>query len=209
MLVNDFLNIVKSGNLSETKVTDASLLNFLNLGLNELYGKYSLSIQEENYVLTSNTEYDLPDNFISCVKVTSPGMYYRSNEGLVTPLSIQLFELSINSYGDYNGVLITEYGMLKVDTPIVGQSIRMIYKASPKELTAQNLTSKLKIGNQYLEALSMYMTYLGFMQNGGGTQADSNTYLTRYKNACLSLEDNGDTSKISNVNNKFNERGFA
>ena len=209
MLVGDFLNIVKSGNLSETKVTDSSLLNFLNLGLIELYGKYSLSVQEENYILTSDTEYDLPDNFISCIKVTSPGSYYRSNEGLVTPLPTQLFELSINSYGDYNGILITEYGMLKVDNPIVGQPIRMIYKASPKELTSQNLTAKLKIGNQYLEALSMYMTYLGFMQNGGGTQGDSNTYLNRYIMACNALEANGDTNKISNINNKFNERGFA
>lgn len=209
MLVGDFLNIVKSGNLSETKVTDSSLLNFLNLGLIELYGKYSLSVQEENYVLTSDTEYDLPDNFISCIKVTSPGIYYRSNEGLITPLPAQLFELSINSYGDYNGILITEYGMLKVDNPIVGQPIRMIYKAAPKELTTQNLTAKLKIGNQYLEALSMYMTYLGFMQNGGGTQADSNTYLNRYIMACNALEANGDTNKISNINNKFNERGFA
>jgi len=209
MLVSDFLNIVKSGNLSETKVTDASLLNFLNLGLNELYGKYSLNIKEENYVLTSDTEYDLPDDFISCIKVTSPSEYHRDTNGNIAKLSDSLFELSINVYGDWNSLLITEFGMLKIDKPIVGQSIRLIYKASPKQLTSSNLTSKLKIGNQYLEALSMYMTYLGFMQNGGGTQGDSNTYLNRYVMACNNLETNGDTSKISNVNNKFNERGFV
>lgn len=209
MLVGDFLNIVKTGNLSETKVTDASLLNFLNLGLIELYGKYSLSIQEENYVLTSNTEYDLPDNFISCVRVTSPSEYHRDSSGLITKIIDPLFELSVNVYGDYNGILITEFGMMKVDSPIVGQPIRMIYKASPKELTSSNLTAKLKIGNQYLEALSMYMTYLGFIQNGGGTQADSNMYLNRYEKACLSLEAIGDLSKISNTNNKFNKRGFV
>lgn len=209
MLVSDFLNIVKSGNLSETKVTDSSLLNFLNLGLIEIYGKYSLNIQEENYTLTSSTEYDLPDDFISCVKVTSPGMYYRNTEGLVIPVSNSLFELSINSYGDYNGILITEFGILKVENPILGQTIRLIYKAYPKIVTSQNLISKLKLGNQYLEALSMYMTYLGFMQNGGGTQGDSNTYLNRYKLACTSLEEKGDTNKISNIATKFNDRGFV
>lgn len=209
MLVSDLLNLVKTGNLAETKVTDASLINFLNLGLAELYSKYSLNIKEESYTLTEDTDYVLPSDFISLVKATTSNLFYRDLSGNFTKSNPGIFELSINVLGDYNSVIITDMNTLKIGYPISGQVINILYSAYPKQFTSNNLNTKLPIRDQYLEALTMYMTYLGFMQNGGGSQADSNVYLNRYERACQSLEQRGSLNKLTEFNSKFHDRGYV
>ena len=209
MLVSDLITQVKTGNLAETKVTDTSLVSFLNSSLNILYDKYSLQIKEEVFILTTETEYSLPVDFISLVKATTPNNYYRSIDGQFVKKDTGIFELALGILGDYNSIFITDMYTLKVEYPINNQPITVLYKASPKPITINNLNIRLPIRDQYLEALTMYMTYLGFMQNGGGSQNDTNKYLDRYKNACLELENNGSINKVTEVNYKFYDRGFV
>ena len=209
MLASELIQIVKTGNLSETKVTDASLVNFLNLGLKKIYDKFSLKIVEEIYIVDDSEDYSLPKDYINYVRVTSPKEFYRDNFGNFKYYPNKEFELSVNVYGDYNGILITDYNTLKVEYPIIGQTIKLTYKAFPKPFTDSTLNSELKIRDQYLEPLIDYMTYLGFVQNGGGTQADSNIYLNRYELAVNNLILNGSINRVSSLNTKFHDRGYV
>jgi hypothetical protein len=55
----------------------------------------------------------------------------------------------------------------------------------------------------------LYVTYLGFMQNGGGTATDTNLYLSRYKAAIQELINTGDYLNQYKLDNKFFSRGFV
>jgi len=210
MLVSDFISLVKEGSLSQTTVSEASIIKFINIGLIELFSKFNLSNTTEVITLVEGTdEYALPDDFISVISITTSGQYFRDNLGVITPILTTTFDVPVNVQGDYNSVFINSKLLLTVPLQVTGQTYTLVYRASPATVTDQTLDEELEILPQYLEPLMLYVTYLGFMQNGGGTPTDTNLYLSRYKDAIQELINTGSYQSQYTLDNKFYDRGFV
>lgn len=210
MLVSEFISLVKEGSLNQTTITEASIIKFINIGLIELFSKFNLNNPTEVITLVEGTdEYTLPTNFISTISITTSGEYFRDNFGVITPIQEETFEVPINVQGDFNSVFINSKGILTVPLQVTGQTYTLVYRASPVIVTNQSLNTELEILPQYLEPLMLYVTYLGFMQNGGGTATDTNLYLSRYKAAVQELINTGSYQSQYTLDNKFYNRGFV
>lgn len=210
MIVSDFISLVKDGSLHQTTITEASIIKFINIGLIELFSKFNLSNPTEVITLVEGTdEYTLPTNFISTISITTSGEYFRDNLGVITPIQEDVFEVPVNVQGDFNSVFINSKGILTVPLQVTGQTYTLVYRASPVIVTNQSLNTELEILPQYLEPLMLYVTYLGFMQNGGGTPTDTNLYLSRYKAAVQELINTGSYQSQYTLDNKFYNRGFV
>lgn len=210
MIVSDFISLVKDGSLHQTTITEASIIKFINIGLIELFSKFNLSNPTEVITLVEGTdEYTLPTNFISTISITTSGEYFRDNFGVITPIQEETFEVPVNVQGDFNSVFINSKGILTVPLQVIGQTYTLVYRASPVIVTNQSLNTELEILPQYLEPLMLYVTYLGFMQNGGGTATDTNLYLSRYKAAVQELINTGSYQSQYTLDNKFYNRGFV
>lgn len=210
MIVSDFISLVKDGSLHQTTITEASIIKFINIGLIELFSKFNLSNPTEVITLVEGTdEYTLPTNFISTISITTSGEYFRDNFGVITPIQEDVFEVPVNVQGDFNSVFINSKGILTVPLQVTGQTYTLVYRASPVIVTNQSLNTELEILPQYLEPLMLYVTYLGFMQNGGGTATDTNLYLSRYKAAVQELINTGSYQSQYTLDNKFYNRGFV
>ena len=210
MLVSDFISLVKEGSLSQTTVSETSVIKFINIGLIELFSKFNLSNTTEVITLVEGTdEYALPDDFISVISITTSGQYFRDNLGVITPILTTTFDVPVNVQGDYNSVFINSKLLLTVPLQVTGQTYTLVYRASPATVTDQTLDEELEILPQYLEPLMLYVTYLGFMQNGGGTPTDTNLYLSRYKDAIQELINTGSYQSQYTLDNKFYDRGFV
>lgn len=210
MIVSDFISLVKDGSLHQTTITEASIIKFINIGLIELFSKFNLSNPTEVITLVEGTdEYTLPTNFISTISITTSGEYFRDNFGVITPIQEDVFEVPVNVQRDFNSVFINSKGILTVPLQVTGQTYTLVYRASPVIVTNQSLNTELEILPQYLEPLMLYVTYLGFMQNGGGTATDTNLYLSRYKAAVQELINTGSYQSQYSLDNKFYNRGFV
>lgn len=210
MIVSDFISLVKDGSLAQTVVTEASIIKFINIGLTEVYSKFNLSNKETTITLTEGTDkYLLPSDFMNVYSVTTDGIYFRDNLGVIVPIIEDTFEASINIHGDFNSVFFNTPGVLTVPIQVTGQVLVIVYKASPVVITDQSLNEEVDIPSQLLEPLMLYITYLGFMQNGGGTATDTNLYLSRYKAAIQELINTGDYLNQYKLDNKFFSRGFV
>jgi len=209
MKVSDFIALVQDGSLHQTSVTQDSLIQFINLGLQEVYEKFSLKNKTTTITLTSATSYTLPTDLTSIDSITSEGKYYRNDVGTVVVLS-ENFEVGINvSYDKYNSVFIDDNITLKVPNPIVGQILTIDYRATPVAVTALTLTSELPLANQFINPLMLYVTYLGFLQNGGANAVDVKSSLSLYEKACEAILMSGNYINSFGLNNKFYDRGFV
>jgi hypothetical protein len=210
MLVSDFISLVKEGSLNQTTITEASLIKFINIGLIELFSKFNLSNPTEVITVTEGiSEYCLPEEFISVISITTSGEYFRDNLGVIAPITDTTFDVPVNVQGDFNSVFHNSNLVLTVPLQVTGQKYTIVYRAAPTTLTSQMLSSTLDVLPQYLEPLMLYVTYLGFMQNGGGTPTDTNLYLSRYKAAVQELINVGSYQNHYSLDNKFYNRGFV
>lgn len=209
MLVSEFISLVKDGPLHQTTITEASIVKFINIGLVELYSKFNLNNPTEVITLVEGTnEYALPSNFMSVISVTTSGKYFRDSKGIISPIMDDTFEVPINVSGDFNSIFFYSKGIVTIPLQVTGQTYSITYRASPVTVTLQTVNSELSIESQFLEPLMLYVTYLGFMQNGGGTPTDTNLYLSRYKDAVQELINTGTYMSHYSLDNKFSNRGF-
>lgn len=210
MIVSDFISLVREGSLNQTTVSEASIIKFINIGLTELYVRFNLSNKEVDITLTEGTDkYLLPSDFVNVYSITTSGLYFRDYLGVITPIIDDTFEVPVNIKGDFNSVFFNTPGIITVPLQVTGQVLSITYKASPVVITLQSLEEELDIASQFLEPLMLYVTYLGFMQNGGGTPTDTNLYLSRYNAAILELISTGDYLNQYVLDNKFYNRGFV
>ena len=216
MKVSEFIDLAITTTLAQTTVTQDSILKFTNLGLNVLYSKFNLNNKTVLiHLIEGTTQYLLPSDCINIESVTTPTIYYRNYEGLLGDVvddndgDLDLFDVPVNVNKDTNSVFVNSNNILTVNTPITGQILTVLYKASPIKLTTQSLNEELELPSSMLDVLLMYVTYLGFLQNMGGTATDTGIMFQRYSQALQALVDSGSYEKHFNVDNKFYSRGFV
>jgi len=194
MTIQDVIDDVANGELKQLAVkTDVpAVLSYINLGLIELYKRFSLKTDEVVIPLSGlQTIYTMPENFQNIIEVVNEaGDYY-----------------TINDEDDALSILTPTYNTIQVPNPEDGAAISVIYTALPDRVTSVNET--LPLPSSLLDALYNYIGYRGHGSVNGDLKTENNSHYMRFEANCKKAKDLGVMTSDDVVNTKLIDRGFA
>lgn len=195
MTVQEVIDQAISGELSQLGVaknyrsTDSAvkldavnkIIQYLNLGLIELYKRFSLASGEAVIVMVEGqTVYNLPAD---CNAVLSA--YDEAGN-----------ELPINSEGEAYSIMTPTYDTVQIVGYAAGEAIYVMYsKTAPLISTLDEMvdlsTVAVKLPYSLLEALLHYIGYRGHGAVDGSIQAENNTHYMRFEKSCANVQKYG------------------
>jgi len=194
MTIQDVINDVAQGELKQLAVKDdsAAVISYINLGLIELYKRFTLKTSEIIIpLIASQTMYTMPDDYQSILEVLDEnGDWY-----------------SINDEDDALSILTPSYNTLQVPNPQDGAAISVIYTALPVRILA--VTETLPLPLSLLDALYNYIGYRGHGSVNGDLKTENNSHYMRFEANCKKAKDLGVITSDDVVNTKLVDRGFA
>lgn len=204
MILQDVVNLAKSGELSNLSVKDdtQAVLGYINLGLLELYKRFNLEVKEHIIELQEEVEvYTMPSDFMWVV-----GAYGEVPETSVDSVAI----LPINVEDDPLSINTVSWNKVQVPLVAAGAYISIVYVASPTVVTESDLVNELALPPQLVEALLHYIGYRAHMSMDGNVQAENNTHYRRFEVACKRVKEDGVlTSDDMDMKSRFKGRGFV
>ena len=203
MTVQQVIDMAINGELSNIAVKDDLdvILSYLNLGMIELYKRFTLKVEESIIPLVEGvTLYELPNDFMWLVSA-----YEEVKEGSDEIVA----EIPINVEGDVKSVNIVGWNQIQVPVTVDGAYISVIYVAAPTVYTSSDLAETIDIPVQMIEALLHYIGYRAHGAIDGNIQSENNTHYQRFEASCSRIEGRGMmTSEDLNMNTR-DMKGFV
>jgi len=194
MTIQDVIDDVAEGELKQLAVKDnpTAVISYINLGLIELYKRFTLKTDEVIIQLSKlQTMYTMPANYQSILEaLDEAGDWY-----------------SINDEDDALSILTPSYNTIQVPNPQDGAAISIIYTALPTRVVAA--TEELPIPLSLLDALYNYIGYRGHGSVNGDLKTENNSHYMRFEANCKKAKDLGVITSDDVVNTKLVDRGFA
>lgn len=194
MTIQNVIDDVAQGELKQLAVKDdvSAVISYINLGLIELYKRFTLKTDEVIVPLVgSQTIYTMPDNYQSILEALDEnGDWY-----------------SINDEDDALSILTPSYNTIQVPNPEDGAAISIIYTALPERIT--DVTEELPLPLSLLDALYNYIGYRGHGSVNGDLKTENNSHYMRFEANCKKAKDLGVITSDDVVNTKLVDRGFA
>ena len=184
MTVAEVIELAANSELSNLPVRDdnAAIVGFINLGLIELYKRFPLHIKEQIIDLVDDTEiYNLASD---CMWLTAA--YGEMPEGME---GVNI--LPINEEDNPRSVNTVSWSQVQIPANLDGDSISLIYVASPTLVNAGNLDVELPLPPQMVEPLLHYVGYRAQAALDGNIQAENTTHYTRFEQSCQRIKDEG------------------
>ena len=204
MLLSELLNVAKYSELNTLAVKDdiPALVSFVNLGLIDLYGLFSLRTEEHIIELEDGvTIYDLPADFMFITGAyEAPSIFSNDNS----------INLPINEEGNARSVNTINFKQVQIPLSLTGDYVGIIYVAKPELMTADNLDVDLPIPDQLVQPL---LNFIAFKGQGGVTvngQTEGDIYYARYRRSCDDIKRQGISiaSDDLGMSNRLGYRGF-
>ncbi len=176
MTAQEIINLSVAGELKSLAIKSdtTAVIGFLNLGLIELYKKFSLSTKE--YVVTlvgGVTNYTMPNDFMWLV-----GAYEHTvnNDGSYT-----ISKLMINEADNSLSINMTGWNTVQIPFIVPGYQISLTYVAQPVLVTEATLNSIVEIPAQLIAALLSYMAYRAFLGVDGKQQSEQSNHYKMFE----------------------------
>lgn len=208
MTVEDVFDHAKYGELSQlgvvknltssdqTKVNAAAkqVLSYLNMGLIELYKRFSLRTEETVItMLNSQTIYEISaqgviDGYLSAY----PGDY----NGVIAAYNEVGDEYPINEEEEPLSIMTPSWNTVQIPNPVTGEGVYLIYSAAPDRVVwdtigatdldkyTNTLAKVVSIPPVMLEALLLYIGYRGHGTRDSNINTENNTHLMRFEASC-------------------------
>ena len=189
MTVEQVISLAKGGELKSLSVADdiETMVGYINRGLIELYKTFTINTEEviitlgsegtegDPYIMVSDTVYKMPNDFMYLV--TAYGEVPEKSRAVVA-------EIPINE--EDNPLSVNMVGWDKVQVPLVvtGARISLIYGASPKWLSKDELDAVVPIPVQLLDPLLSYIAYKGLTSIESTAQEDDAVLWNRFEAEC-------------------------
>ena len=176
MLISQVIELARSGELNNLTPTDARVINYINLGMIELYKRFQLRSAEAIITMESDsTTYtlDSTDTRVSMDNTALDVMaiqeaYDESGAGL-----------SINVENDEYGIMTPAFNQVQIPNPVEGEVIGIVYLAGPTYIT--DVTETLKLPQSLLEALLHYVGYRAHGAVDGKVEAETTTHYQKFE----------------------------
>ena len=181
---------------------DETVLGFINLGVLELYKRFTLSVEEWIIALEDGQSYyTAPEDFMWIIAAYGEVGMDSVQEVNVLPVNEEDNPLSINTVG---------WNKVQVPLSVTGAYVSIIYAATPEVYSVTDMDNTVNIPPQMIEAL---LAYIGWRANSTidtGIQTEDTVWYNRFESSCSRLEVKGFINANDVVmTNRLNMRGFV
>jgi hypothetical protein len=203
MKLSEAINVCKYSELNTLAVKDniEAIVSFINLGLVELYGLFTLSAKE--YVIEleeGKTVYSMPDDFMYLT-----GAFEGPGKGAY-PVA-----LPINEEGNPYSLNTANFREVQIPFAVTGALIGIVYVAKPEAMSAGRLSEELPIPDSLIQCLLNFVAYKG---HGAikldGQQSEGDIYYKRFKRSCDAIKSQGTAISADDLSmdTRLSTRGF-
>ena len=204
MTVKQVIDLAKASELTGLPVAskDETVLGFINLGVLELYKRFTLSVEEWIIALEDGQSYyTAPEDFMWIIAAYGEVGMDSVQEVNVLPVNEEDNPLSINTVG---------WNKVQVPLSVTGAYVSIIYAATPEVYSVTDMDKTVNIPPQMVEAL---LAYIGWRANSTidtGIQTEDTVWYNRFESSCSRLEVKGFINANDMVmTNRLNMRGFV
>ena len=204
MTVKQVIDLAKASELTGLPVAskDETVLGFINLGVLELYKRFTLSVEEWIIALEDGQSYyTAPEDFMWIIAAYGEVGMDSVQEVNVLPVNEEDNPLSINTVG---------WNKVQVPLSVTGAYVSIIYAATPEVYSVTDMDKTVNIPPQMIEAL---LAYIGWRANSTidtGIQTEDTVWYNRFESSCSRLEVKGFINANDTVmTNRLNMRGFV
>ena len=204
MTVKQVIDLAKASELTGLPAAskDETVLGFINLGVLELYKRFTLSVEEWIIALEDGQSYyTAPEDFMWIIAAYGEVGMDSVQEVNVLPVNEEDNPLSINMVG---------WNKVQVPLSVTGAYVSIIYAATPEVYSVTDMDKTVNIPPQMIEAL---LAYIGWRANSTidtGIQTEDTVWYNRFESSCSRLEVKGFINANDMVmTNRLNMRGFV
>lgn len=204
MTVRQVIDLAKASELTGLPAAskDETVLGFINLGVLELYKRFTLSVEEWIIALEDGQSYyTAPEGFMWIIAAYGEVGMDSVQEVNVLPVNEEDNPLSINTVG---------WNKVQVPLSVTGAYVSIIYAATPEVYSVTDMDKTVNIPPQMIEAL---LAYIGWRANSTidtGIQTEDTVWYNRFESSCSRLEVKGFINANDMVmTNRLNMRGFV
>ena len=204
MTVRQVIDLAKASELTGLPAAskDETVLGFINLGVLELYKRFTLSVEEWIIALEDGQSYyTAPEDFMWIIAAYGEVGMDSVQEVNVLPVNEEDNPLSINTVG---------WNKVQVPLSVTGAYVSIIYAATPEVYSITDMDKTVNIPPQMVEAL---LAYIGWRANSTidtGIQTEDTVWYNRFESSCSRLEVKGFINANDVVmTNRLNMRGFV
>ena len=204
MTVRQVIDLAKASELTGLPAAskDETVLGFINLGVLELYKRFTLSVEEWIIALEDGQSYyTAPEDFMWIIAAYGEVGMDSVQEVNVLPVNEEDNPLSINTVG---------WNKVQVPLSVTGDYVSIIYAATPEVYSVTDMDKTVNIPPQMVEAL---LAYIGWRANSTidtGIQTEDTVWYNRFESSCSRLEVKGFINANDVVmTNRLNMRGFV
>lgn len=204
MTVRQVIDLAKASELTGLPAAskDETVLGFINLGVLELYKRFTLSVEEWIIALEDGQSYyTAPEDFMWIIAAYGEVGMDSVQEVNVLPVNEEDNPLSINTVG---------WNKVQVPLSVTGAYVSIIYAATPEVYSVTDMDKTVNIPPQMVEAL---LAYIGWRANSTidtGIQTEDTVWYNRFESSCSRLEVKGFINANDVVmTNRLNMRGFV
>lgn len=204
MTIRQVIDLAKASELTGLPAAskDEIVLGFINLGVLELYKRFTLKVEEWIIALEDGQSYyTAPEDFMWIIAAYGEVGLDSVEQVNVLPVNEEDNPLSINTVG---------WNKVQVPLSVTGSYISVIYVATPKHYSIADIDGTIDIPLQMIEAL---LAYIGWRANSTidtGVQTEDTIWYRRFEESCSRLEVKGFINSNDMVmTNRLNMRGFV
>lgn len=195
MIVQDIISLIqiRSQHLAIAK-NDSALIHFINLGMEELYRRFNLSIKSETVPVNRDRAlYELSNEDVQML------LALYQNTGIEMRQSDVLDSMNY----DYK---IVNYRSFILRKPFEGY-VYAVYKASPVML--RDVSDKVKLPGAMLPALLSYILYMSHDVINRDNKMESSVFYRVYERQCQELVSQGFTVPLNTESVAIQAKGYV
>lgn len=204
MTVRQVIDLARVSELNGLGIASntSAILGFLNLGVLELYKRFTLKVEEYVIELLDGEDmYQMPADFMWLIAAYGE-VDIRSTETVnVLPVNEEDNPLSINTVG---------WDRIQIPVAVNGAYISIIYAASPILYTEDTIDHNIDIPPQMVEVLLAYIGYKANAAIDAGVQTEDSVWYQRFEHGCDKLREYSMfNSDDMFMNKRIDIRGFV
>jgi len=188
--------------LSAESYDDAKLLNYINLGVLELYKRFALKVSEA--LIT------MPDDVTTIFTLSALDPNVHLGDGDLMYVIAAYDEkgdwININAPDDPLSILTPTFNTVQVPNPVAHAVISIIYAPEPPMI--QSTSDDLPLPATLLEALLHYIGYRAHGALNGNLQAENNSHYQRFELSCAKAKNLGVVTADNMMTRPVEAKGF-
>ncbi|TFZ81478.1 hypothetical protein [Candidatus Macondimonas diazotrophica] len=207
MNVSEAIELLKNAELNQLHVKDDknAVLGFINLGILEIHKRFRLLGGEALVTLRSGKKEYVLDGEDIDVAIDLDGHDILDIEDIIEEADGE--EQLTHLMDSKEGIQVSQYNRIKVDSPEEGKSLLVTYRAAPSFLVHEK--QQIPLPPQFIEALFHYVGYRGHGAISGELNKENNSHYQRFDRSCHNIKSNGLYNANSLSSDKFTMRGFV